>query len=1101
MEALSSTTEATIQSHHTEAIVENLKIPIGVIVPGLHHRVSGMTAHSEVGTKTNLTSDEASVALTEVLGALSMFLLSMIALGCNSVILAAFYRYKRLRTASNCLLVSLAISDFGVGVLTPLGMYLELSPDLRPPSTTSSSSLRDHQQAILNSETQLDLGIIEGWRLCMLPYCAILALSSVSVLVTVAIALDRLTSLAQPLRYKNIITHSSIERYIALFWIYAIAVGLSPLAYAQHKPQPTSSSQSSEFGDGGDANEVPGATFDRFSSSGSCRFNGVISPPVRFFLFLAVWAPSALILLACYIYVFLVARAHARAIYTVELSFRNQTQTIALPRYGQTLAVTVGAFFILWLPFQTCMLVDTFCGTNILADCTLWLGLPILAHSASNPWIYAYHHGDIRFATLKITNDLMGIFGLAPSKYGCSVITRRGSGFDLGDAYNNHDNSAYDRERRPPVEDCFAAEKRNCGHQGRRLYSETSSKNNVTVDISPENNTHSAECTSPGHNHKIQLNVVEESIHDLTRMLDPDYIVDRNHVIDSNHNIDKIRNLKYLLDPTFNKIRHLQRIKSKRSADAKNCAGSDGLHESCFVSYQNLKTKRVNGCARSLNAMSDPTLSSVRNTIVHVKNGAEVECQRLQSDPYGGKTTSLASFGEPGIVRSNFKHIRPNNLFSNLDSPQTSGELSKNLIRGQQHLRSFSWARARHRYNDSPSTVSNPNSVYLCSHSSLPTPDRSTARSSYTSYHKLRGQCDMRQPNIYPNHLASLLCNTERSIDSSDSDSVASHSLYQNQPPFSFLTHSGSMSEAFGNARSQGRMRLLEPSRLMDSLTVPTIHSEPPSPIDPLPLGSLHEAGSSRSSLVELTGEKQFSPSRSMDLIGPVVHQEEEDYCCLGDRLVVFPEHDSARLNSRRPSDCSRWSEASRSQEILPSSSEQPVSLLLLPSSRSVNNFPRTRDGNELLGFNEEELGSSCLGRFACSSALSSSLRESLFGADSMPDSSDDTFTSLDGLPFVRERVEDQSTCPKMGCLRGSSGSVEDQWNCENHDKSVRPVFHDACSEKIIGLEDNFGTDDCRRGIAPLAVVTPTELCSPELEVGVLLMNDADAVGHLVTRV
>lgn len=94
----------------------------------------------------------------------------------------------------------------------------------------------------------------------------------------------------------------------------------------------------------------------RLNFSGSCRFNGVIMPAVRVFLFLAVWAPSALILLGCYMYVYLVARSHARAIYTVELSFRNQTQTLALPRYGQTLAVTVGAFFILWLPFQVYLL-------------------------------------------------------------------------------------------------------------------------------------------------------------------------------------------------------------------------------------------------------------------------------------------------------------------------------------------------------------------------------------------------------------------------------------------------------------------------------------------------------------------------------------------------------------------------------------------------------------------------------------------------------------------------------------------------------------------------------------------------------------------------
>lgn len=69
--------------------------------------------------------------------------------------------------------------------------------------------------------------------LCIVPYCIVIALCSVSVLVTVAIAVDRLTSLAQPLRYKNIITHSSIEKYIAVFWIYAIAVGLSPLIYVK----------------------------------------------------------------------------------------------------------------------------------------------------------------------------------------------------------------------------------------------------------------------------------------------------------------------------------------------------------------------------------------------------------------------------------------------------------------------------------------------------------------------------------------------------------------------------------------------------------------------------------------------------------------------------------------------------------------------------------------------------------------------------------------------------------------------------------------------------------------------------------------------------
>lgn len=50
-------------------------------------------------------------------------ILSPITVTGNSIILAAFYRYKRLRTASNCLLVSLAISDFGVSLLLTYNLY------------------------------------------------------------------------------------------------------------------------------------------------------------------------------------------------------------------------------------------------------------------------------------------------------------------------------------------------------------------------------------------------------------------------------------------------------------------------------------------------------------------------------------------------------------------------------------------------------------------------------------------------------------------------------------------------------------------------------------------------------------------------------------------------------------------------------------------------------------------------------------------------------------------------------------------------------------------------------------------------------------------
>ena len=169
--------------------------------------------------------------------------------------------------------------------------------------------------------------------LCLIPYCLIISLCSVSVLVMAAIAVDRFTSLAQPLRYNNLITHTSVERYIAAFWLYALLVGFSPLIYSQ--------------------------CIAASSSIRNCSFGSAVASPVQFFLFCSVYGPSALILLVCYCYIYVVARYHARAIYSVELSLR-QHQDGSHCRYGQTLAITVGLFLCLWMPFQVSVIIPIF---------------------------------------------------------------------------------------------------------------------------------------------------------------------------------------------------------------------------------------------------------------------------------------------------------------------------------------------------------------------------------------------------------------------------------------------------------------------------------------------------------------------------------------------------------------------------------------------------------------------------------------------------------------------------------------------------------------------------------------------------------------------
>nr|CAI5864270.1 unnamed protein product [Callosobruchus analis] len=243
---------------------------------------------------------------------LLVFLFSPMILIGNSLFLVAMFRFKRLRTPSNYLFMSLATSDLAVGMYMPVGMYLELG------------GWAQHFTSV---------------RVCLFSYGVVITLCCVSVLVMVAIAVDRFTSLAKPLRYNNLITHSTVERYIAVLWTYSSLVGFTPLGYSILQ-QPD-------------------------QSLGDCSFSHLVAKPVQLFMFCAVYGPSAFVLLACYSYIYLVARGHARAIrheashssiqphrlHLGEVS-RQRTLHHHQAKYGLVLAITAGMFLVLWAPFQ-----------------------------------------------------------------------------------------------------------------------------------------------------------------------------------------------------------------------------------------------------------------------------------------------------------------------------------------------------------------------------------------------------------------------------------------------------------------------------------------------------------------------------------------------------------------------------------------------------------------------------------------------------------------------------------------------------------------------------------------------------------------------------
>jgi hypothetical protein len=83
-------------------------------------------------------------------------------------------------------------------------------------------------------------------------------------------------------------------------------------------------------------------------------------------------------------------------------------------RYGQTLALTVGLFLLLWLPFIGTMVWDMINETRLLDEewISSGLTLPIFASSALNPWVYGYHNAEVRVAVHRVWEEFLARLGL-----------------------------------------------------------------------------------------------------------------------------------------------------------------------------------------------------------------------------------------------------------------------------------------------------------------------------------------------------------------------------------------------------------------------------------------------------------------------------------------------------------------------------------------------------------------------------------------------------------------------------------------------------------------------------------------------------------------
>ncbi|XP_037072341.1 beta-3 adrenergic receptor-like [Pollicipes pollicipes] len=249
------------------------------MVTGVRHlRVDRLTMKDSSDDSTGMTTEDLGVwgvtepavapepvPLTFILYLLAGLLLSVLIVLTNLLVVSSVVKFYRVQTASNCFLLTLSAADGLIGVVLPVTLLLELSGGSAAGAT----------------------------RLRLLPYCLLVAFSAVSVLTTVAIAVDRCTSLAQPLRYNNLVTRRCVSRFAAFSWAYGLLAGLALLGLHP-------------WADAGGGSHAPVDLLDRTAAS---VITGVL------------FLPAAGVFVSCYLYVYCVARTHAKAIQTVEVSY------------------------------------------------------------------------------------------------------------------------------------------------------------------------------------------------------------------------------------------------------------------------------------------------------------------------------------------------------------------------------------------------------------------------------------------------------------------------------------------------------------------------------------------------------------------------------------------------------------------------------------------------------------------------------------------------------------------------------------------------------------------------------------------------------------
>ncbi|CAL1274157.1 unnamed protein product [Larinioides sclopetarius] len=265
----------------------------------------------------------------------------------NILVVLAVFASAKLRTVTNFLIVSLAISDLLVGLaVLPYSISLEV----------------------------LEVWIFgELW--CQMWLAVDVWLCTASILNLCAISIDRYLAITRPVHYRTIMSTMKVRLLIAAVWMLSFIICFPPLVGWNDRVQ--------------DSGRCPKPQCALITNQGYVIYSALGS----FYI-------PMLVMLFFYYRIYVVARNHNKSSKRNARWHAKRFRTEA--KATKTVGIIVGGFILCWLPFFTVYLIMGFCETcipEVLFKVFFYLGY---CNSALNPIIYGIISKDFRAAFKKI---------------------------------------------------------------------------------------------------------------------------------------------------------------------------------------------------------------------------------------------------------------------------------------------------------------------------------------------------------------------------------------------------------------------------------------------------------------------------------------------------------------------------------------------------------------------------------------------------------------------------------------------------------------------------------------------------------------------------